>query len=371
MKVLEVAQELMKFRTETGNEKEINEAMDYIKNMMSLVGAKVDVFNKKGLAPVVMIRNHKSLDFDALVLGHIDVVPAEDKMFNPVVKDGKLYGRGSLDMKSFAAVAMNSMQYVIENKLPIKFGIILSSDEEKGSKGTKAFLEKYSKIKADIVLDNDVGGDITKIIAKCKNPVFVKIKATGKEAHGSRPWEGIDANELMFKVISNIRKMYPAYDLNGKKPKNKWVDTLHFAKIEGGKVSNIIADYCEVLCDFRLIETNSVEGLVKNLKKCMVKGVDFEVVSSSVPVVMSEKNPQILEYKKLAETILGKKIRFEYEGGATDAREFAVRGSTVIMHSGNGDGMHASDEFVEVESVEKLSEIQIAFLEKLALAKAE
>ena len=103
----------------------------------------------------------------------------------------------------------------------------------------------------------------------------------------------------------------------------------------------------------------------------MVKGVDFEIVSSSVPVVMDEKNPKILEYKKLAENILGKKVRFEYEGGATDAREFAVRGSTVIMHSGSGDGMHAAGEFVEVESVEKLSQIQIEFLKKIALAKAK
>ena len=46
MKVLEVAQELMRFRTETGNEAEIKNAMDYIKNMMTLVGAKVDVFEK-------------------------------------------------------------------------------------------------------------------------------------------------------------------------------------------------------------------------------------------------------------------------------------------------------------------------------------
>ena len=371
MKIAEITKDLMAFKTVTGNESEIDNAMSYIKNMMTMVGAKVDVFRKKGIAPVVMIRNCNSLDFDALVLGHIDVVPAEDKMFKPVLKDGKLYGRGALDMKSFAAVAMDSMQYVIENKLPLNFGIVLSSDEEKGSKGTKAFLEKYAKIKADVVLDNDVGGDITKIIAKCKNPVFVKITATGKEAHGSRPWEGIDANELMFKVLANIRKIYPAYDLEGKKPKNKWVDTLHFAKIEGGKVSNIIADSCEVLCDFRLVETSSVDGLVKNLKKCMVKGVDFEVVSSSVPVVMDEKNPKILEYKKLAEKILNKKIRFEYEGGATDAREFAIRGSTVIMHSGTGDGMHASGEFVEMESVEKLALIQKEFLTNLALAKAK
>ncbi len=371
MKIIDVAQELMRFKTETGSEEEINMAFSYIKNLMKMVGAKVDVFQKKGVPPVVFVRNCNSLNLDALVLGHIDVVPADDKMFNPVVKDGNLYGRGSLDMKSFAAVALDSMQYVIENKLPINFGIILSSDEEKGSKGTKAFLEKYKNINAEVVLDNDVGGDITKIVAKCKNPVFVKIKAKGKEAHGSRPWEGIDANELMLKVLANIRKLYPAYDLEGKKPKNKWVDTLHFARICGGKVANIISDECEALCDFRLIETNTVEGLIKNLKKCMVKGVDFEVVSSSVPVVMDEKNPKILEYKKLAEKILGKKIRFEYEGGATDAREFAVRGSTVIMHSGTGDGMHAAEEYVEIDSVEKLALIQKEFLTNLALAKAK
>ena len=144
MKIIEVAQELMKFRTETGNTEEINEAMKYIKNMMTLIGAKVDIFTKKDTAPVIFIRNKNSLDLDALILGHIDVVPATNKMFKPVIKGGKLYGRGSLDMKSFAAVALNSMQYVIEHKLPLKFGIILSSDEEKGSKGTKAFLEKYA-----------------------------------------------------------------------------------------------------------------------------------------------------------------------------------------------------------------------------------
>ena len=369
MKVIEVAQELMRFRTETGNETEIKQAFSYIKNMMTLIGAKVDIFEKKGTAPVIFIRNKNTLDFDALVLGHIDVVPAEDKMFKPIIKQGKLYGRGSLDMKSFAAVALNSMQYVIDHKLPLSFGVILSSDEEKGSKGTKAFLEKYAKIKAHIVLDNDVGGDITKIIAKCKNPVFIKIKAKGKEAHGSRPWDGIDANELIFKTLANIRKIYPAYDLEGKKPRNKWVDTLHFAKIEGGKVANIICDSCEVLCDFRLVETSSVDGLKKNLDKCMEKGVSYEIVSSSVPVVMDEKNPYILDYKKFAEKILGKKLTFEYEGGATDAKEFAVRGSTVIMHSGTGDGMHAADEYVEVDSVEKIAEIQTQFLEKLAFSK--
>ena len=53
---------------------------------------------------------------------------------------------------------------------------------------------------------------------------------------------------------------------------------------------------------------------------------------------MSEDNPQILAYKRLAEQVTGRKIVFEQIGGATDARLFAERRATVIMHSGTGEG---------------------------------
>jgi acetylornithine deacetylase/succinyl-diaminopimelate desuccinylase-like protein len=80
---------------------------------------------------------------------------------------------------------------------------------------------------------------------------------------------------------------------------------------------------------------------------------------------MSEKNNAILEYKKLAEEILGQKVDFQQIGGATDARLFAELGATVIMHSGTGEGMHADGEYVEIESVEKLAKIQIEYLKRL------
>lgn len=369
MDVIQLAQELMKFRTETGNQAEIQKCMEYIKSLFQTTKVKIDIFQKDNLAPVLFIRNCNEAVFDVLVLGHLDVVPAKDEMFHPFIQDGKLYGRGSLDMKSFAAVALNSMEYVLQHSLPIKFGIILSSDEEKGSKGTEAFLNANPNIFADIVLDNDVGGDITKIVTKCKNPVFVKIMAHGKEAHGSTPWDGIDANELLMKTLQNIRKDYPYYSLNGNIPEDKWIDTVHFAKICGGDVSNIIANYAEALCDFRLVETSSTADLRKNLDRCMEDGVSYQIVSESTPVVMDEQNPHILAYKKFAEDILGQSLDFEHIGGATDSREFAVKGSTVIMHSGSGEGMHANGEYVEVDSVKKIAEIQIRFLEKMALAK--
>ncbi len=366
MNLKETAIDLIKFRTETGNAVEIDKCLEYCKKLFDGSGALVEIFRSSNASPVLFIRNQNTIDFDVVVLGHLDVVPADDKMFTPYMDGNKMHGRGTLDMKSFAAVAFNTMFHVLKNKLDIKFGIILSTDEEKGSASTHAFMDAYPNIQAKIVLDNDVGGDIQKIVSKCKNPVFVKIIAEGQEAHGSTPWDGLDANEQLMMTLANIRKIYPYFSNARPEPKNKWVDTVHFATINGGEVSNIIAKHAEALCDFRLTETSNVDGLKKNLDKCLEKGVTYKIVSESTPVVMDEKNPYILDYKHFAESILGKPIEFEHIGGATDSRAFAVKGSTVIMHSGTGEGMHASNEYVDFNSVEQLADIQIKFLDKLA-----
>lgn len=365
MDLINTIKDLIRFRTETGNETEIRKAAEYIVNLFEGTDVKTEIFQTTA-SPVIFLRNTDEFDFDALVLGHIDVVPAEDKMFEPIEKNGKMYGRGTLDMKSFAAVALNSMQYVEIHKLPLKFGVILSTDEEKGSLSTESFLKAYPQIKAKIVLDNDVGGDITKIVSKCKNPVFVKLIAKGQEAHGSTPWDGIDANEILLQSWNNIRKIYPYYAKNLPQPQNTWFDTVHLAIINGGQVSNVLSNYAEALLDFRLTENSTVQHLEDNLKKCLVAGVSYKIVSTSTPVVMDENNQYILAYKQLAEKIIQQKIEFEHIGGATDSRAFAVKGSVVIMHSGTGEGMHASNEYVDIESVKQIADIQIKFLEQLA-----
>ena len=269
------------------------------------------------------------------------------------------------------SLAHNSEDYrtlkkVIKEKLPIKFGFVLSTDEETGSRSLEEFLKQNPNLKADIVLDNDVGGDVSKIVSKCKNPVFVRLKAKGKAAHGSAPWAGTDANEALFQTWQNIRKIYPAYT---KKPEDTWIDTVHVAIMSGGNTSNIISDEATALLDFRLTEKSSVENLKKNLEGCMAGGVCFEIEMQSIPVVTDEKNDKMLLYKKIAEDVIGKEVSFEYSGGATDSRALYAHGSTVIMHSGTGEGMHADNEYVVFESVAQIADIQIRFLRELALVK--
>ena len=362
MDLLQTVQDLIQFKTITGNAAEIDKCLAYIKKSFDKTKAVVKIERFDDASPVIYIANNKDIRQNVLVLGHLDVVYAEDKMFTPKIVKGKMYGRGTLDMKSFAAVAMNSMHYVLEHKLPVKFGIILSTDEEQGSKSTHAFLKKYPEINADVVLDNDVGGNIGEIITKCKNPVFVKLMAEGKSAHGSTPWEGLDANEMLMKTIANLRQYFPYFDLKTGTPKDTWIDTMHVAKMNGGEVSNIISSKAEALLDIRLVETSTVKDLEKKLKKACAEGVSYKIVSSSTPVVMSEKNPQIVAYKKFAEKVMGRKIKFVQMGGATDARLFAEKGATVIMHSGTGEGMHAEGEYVVIKSVEELAALQIEYL---------
>jgi len=369
MDILSLSKNLISFQTITGNHEQIQKCLEYIKQTLEPTGALVDVFSFKDASPVLFARNQNSEHFDALVLGHIDVVEGTNEMFCAKEKDGRLYARGALDMKSFAAVAINSMAYVMEKKLGLKFGLIFSTDEEQGSKSLEAFLKTHPNLKADIVLDNDVGGDITKIVVRCKNPVYVKLVAKGKAAHGSTPWEGIDANEQLFKTWQNIRKVFPPYSELSGKPKQTWVDTLHFAKISGGNVANIISDSAEALLDFRLTEKSTVQELKNKLLPLMEHGVSFEVVMQSIPVVIDENHPHLLAYKNLAERVLQKPILFEYIGGATDSRAFYERGAVIIMHSGTGDGMHAANEWVDIKSAEMLADIQIQFLRNLGQKK--
>lgn len=366
MDLLKTIEDFVRFKTITGNAEEINKCLAYIADSFKGTDAVVRIERFENASPVIFVANNNDMEQDALVLGHVDVVQAPDHMFEPVIKDGIIYGRGTLDMKAFVAVAMNTMHYVLEHKLPVKFAILFSTDEEQGSKSTHAFMAKYPTLSAKVVLDNDVGGDITQLINKCKNPVFVKLSATGKAAHGSTPWEGVDANEMLMRTIANLRKYYPYFDVNTEKPADTWIDTMHVAKISGGEVSNIISAHAEALLDIRLVETSSVENLEEKLKKACLSGVSYKIVSASTPVVMREDNPQIAAYKKFAEKVLGRPIEFAQMGGATDARLFAAKGATVIMHSGTGEGMHGDNEYLVLKSVEELATLQIEYLKSLA-----
>ena len=175
------------------------------------------------------------------------------------------------------------------------------------------------------MLDNDVGGDIGVIINKCKNPVFVRLTAEGVPAHGSTPWDGLDANEMLMRTIAGLRRFIRILTLTAASLQIPGlIPCMRRASAAAMFPTSFRA--AEALLDIRLTETSTVEDLAKNLREACAPGVSYEIVSASTPVVMSEDNPQILAYKRLAEQVTGRKIVFEQIGGATDARLLRKKG---------------------------------------------
>lgn len=357
--------DLMKIKSVSGTQ-EVYTCIQYCIQAFQDYPVHIEVLDDKKNAPVLYLANKKTMTPDVLVLGHLDVVPGKEEQFMPIEKDGRLYGRGGLDMKAFASVALTNLKKVIEENLNLTFSILLTTDEEVGGEGIELWCEKYPEFCPKIVLDNDVGGDIYKIVDKCKAPVFVKLKASGDSVHGSTPWEGTDAIERLIQTIVKLRKKYPYYAQDVMIPEDTWINTLHVGKISGGTASNIVSAEAEALLDFRLVETYSIDKLKKDIEESLSCGVYYEIVSSGTPVVMDSQNMFIQEYKNLAEQELKGKIEFEQIGGATDSKIFAQKGAVVIYHSGTGEGMHGDNEYVVLESVEKLADIQMKFLRQLS-----
>jgi acetylornithine deacetylase len=136
--------------------------------------------------------------------GHMDTVSVENMdidPFMPEMKDGKLYGRGSLDMKGGIAAQIMAVRSIIESGRTLKGDVVLTfvADEEYASIGTEAVLKDYSSDAA--IICEPTNPDI--IIAH-KGFAWIRIEVFGRAAHGSLPETGIDAISKAGKALTAI-----------------------------------------------------------------------------------------------------------------------------------------------------------------------
>lgn len=365
MNLFDLTKKLVEFKTDSNNKEEnkkcLDFCIDYLKHLNPSV--RIEESNRHYSA---LISNTETLDFDVISIGHIDVVPAEPDMYKVTEKNGKWYGRGVADMKGYISVMIKTMEYVLENQLPLKFGIFLGSDEEIGSKnGLEYWIDKFN-LRSKIVLDPDGGEEINAIVEKTKKPMFIKITSSGTEAHGAYPWNGIDANESLINTITNLRKHFPYYDKNNP-PKDTWTNTMHVGAIKGGETTNKVCGYAEAMLDFRLTESISREDFITVLEKSLAGDTKYNVEMESISVSIDKNNEAVKLYIKTLENELTEPPVFKKEFGATDGRNFAKNGSIVITHQGTGGGYHEKGEWVDPKTYEILYNVYTKFLSKLEI----
>ena len=143
--------------------------------------------------------------------GHTDTIPVVDgwetNPFDPIVKDGKLFGLGVCDMKAGIAIALNMLRAFIEADYPFNGELIFSGviDEEAYGKGARAMLAtEYGKVDAIVLGEPYSGDELKPIPLGITGKILYDITVRGKAAHAFRPHFGINAIEELGKILVNL-----------------------------------------------------------------------------------------------------------------------------------------------------------------------
>ena len=365
MEVKKIVSDLVKFKTSHNNPEEIKKCLSYCESLfVNKINAKtvfVNKYSSEGI-PSIVLSNAKGTDFDVILLGHIDTVEGPDKLFIPKIEDDKLYGRGTMDMKAFVGTSLVTFDKITNNDTDLKIALMIVSDEELGGTFGANYLINKIGYKAKVVLVPDDGEKINQIVSHSKNILSLKFTAKGIEAHGCRPWDGVNAIEKNIETFQNLKKLFP--DTTGLH-EEQWIDSINLGKISGGTASNEVPAKSEMEINIRWTEKTTRKEMLSKIESSLVEGVSYEILMDAEGIFVDFENEYVKTYINTMEKYLNQKVQYLKSGGGTDGRYFHYKGMTVITHQGTGGEPQGENEYVEINSLYKLIDIQVNFIATL------
>jgi acetylornithine deacetylase len=373
---------LMAFDTES--EKSNLPLIDFVESYLRDQGVSVlRAPNASGDKAALLATIGPPTDGGVVLSGHTDVVPVAGQKwssdpFGLRIADGRIYGRGSCDMKGFDAIALAMIPTFKAADLRRPIHILLSYDEETSCEGSLDFIRRFGKDiprpAAVIVGEPTMMGvaDAHKSIATFRTIV------TGVEAHSAKPALGANAVAAACDIVTEIYRIAQNYEAPDQL--NTRFDppysTLHVGTINGGTARNILARECMFHWEFRGLpgaSTMEALGLVQSYVDRValprltrfVSGPKIETaVEVDVPGLAAEQGSQ-------AETLALKLSRSNQTSAvsyATEAGQFQSAGlPTVVCGPGSIDQAHKPDEFLVITQVEAC----IDFMHRLAAELAD
>ena len=317
--------------------------------------------------------------------GHYDVVPAKEKWrfsepYLPAIKNNRIYGRGSSDMKSgiasmlIAAKAFNIENIQLSGKVVFSF---VPDEENDGEFGTK-FLVESNEIQADYCIVGEPTGGIN-ISNGHKGCLWMEIIIYGKAAHGATPWMGINAFDKMIDLMEEFKnKLKLGSNDRGVKEANNEEGTVTFGGIvHTGDSINVVPPYCRFSIDRRLgVRENVADSLnefvsiVDSIKKKDPNFIsDIKVLSKYEPCITPLDSKLISVMKESIKSVTRNTPKISIGLGGCDMRYFHQLGiPTAIYGPGNPDLAHQVDEHVEIDSL--LTAAQVYALSTIRLLES-
>lgn len=298
---------------------------------------------------------------------HMDTVGvASDEQFNPVVKNGRVYGRGACDTKGSIAVMAAALLGIARAKQrPAHTEIVLVAlvDEESGQGGSRHLAR--SGFKADLA----IVGEPTRlqIVTAHKGDLWLQLETRGKAAHGSRPELGRNAVHAMAQIVHLLETDYAAQLRRRRHPLLRHA-SVNVGTIAGGRQPNIVPDHCAIRIDRRTIPGESDPAVKREILRFIrSRGLSATLLDTkddepAPPMETSARLPLVQQLLKCAGQ--KKPVGVDF---FTDAGVLAAAGIPgVVFGPGDIAQAHTVDEWVAVSQLERGTALLGKFLKSLA-----
>jgi acetylornithine deacetylase len=302
--------------------------------------------------------------------GHSDVVPVDGQdwhtdPFEVTERDGLLYGRGTSDMKGFAAVFLSRLASLNTALMDKPLYLALSYDEEIGCLGIDRMVDDSLAhfARPDFAI---IGEPTTMHLVRAHKSINVfRTVVTGKAAHSAQPHLGAGAILAAGRIIEHLdaigRSRRAAAGESGCEP--PW-STVQVGKIQGGTAVNILPAHCEFLWEYRSLPDEDPDLIIQSMQTFIEREVlpdlrEFAPEASIETTTIARVPPLMPDPEEKAERwVLG--LRGVREGGsgqvsfATEAGSFQRAGiSSVVCGPGSIDQAHQPNEFIDPAELER------------------
>jgi acetylornithine deacetylase/succinyl-diaminopimelate desuccinylase family protein len=365
MNEMELTQELIRINSENppGNEREVAKFIkDFLEDLK--ISTELIEFDSNRFNVVASIGSGKGM----MLNGHMDTVPAGQNWkidpFEGKIVDGKIYGRGSSDMKGGLASILTAVKNLSKEKFKKKLLLTFVADEEVAMRGTKYLINNRKEIFKDVKYGLVAECNDLNITTAQKGITDITVKFKGKAAHGSMPELGDNAILKASDFIQEVKKLIN--ELKKKRDSVLGSGTINVGVIRGGTKVNVVPDSCEVEVDRRMIPGETVQIAIKQIKNILKRlKINAEIITRNDRLPMKiDKNMEIIK-------ILNSIGKFKLTGssGYTEIELYYRDAGVPCITLGPGisDQAHVANEYIPIKNLQKAVNVYKRLIRKVCL----
>jgi succinyl-diaminopimelate desuccinylase len=328
----------------------------------SRIDCRIDSWDHNRANLIAQITSEGQKD-GLLFVCHLDVVAAgwqgwRHPAFAGVESDGKIYGRGSVDMKGGITAVVTAIREIVDSGIELKGDIIFfaAAGEETDSCGARRFISKlqsdFPKI-AGVIVPEPTDFEV---VTAHRGILWLEVKTFGKAAHSSAPELGVNAITSMRSVLAELEN----YEIQCQPHKLLGGCSMSVNTITGGKEINVVPDECCIGIDIRTLLGQNHQEIISDFQKIFAKlrqkDSQFKPSISVIREVDALETDSSCGFVKDFCSVVGVR-ETKAVGFTTDGPHFAVLGAPVIIFGpGKTRLAHKPDEYIDIADVEKAVE---------------